>query len=190
MEITKTIEPKTRAVWREWLVHNHTTAQEIWILYERGANVEKAITYLDIVEECLCFGWIDGIAKRYNEQLSAQRVTPRRPKGNWTELNKERMRRLIKAGKMTPAGLKVAPDLNPDAFVFPEKVCAALQKDPKVWENFQSFPMVYQRIRASYVNEAQKDPTEYQKRLENLIENTRKKQMFGNWDDANMPRTE
>lgn len=190
MEITKTFEPKTRVNWRKWLQENHQTEREIWLLYKRGASDERAITYLDIVEEALCFGWIDGTLKKFNEALSAQRITPRRPNSNWTELNKERMRRLIQAGKMTDAGLRIAPDLSPEAFLFPARLAADLQKDPLVWQNFQAFPALYQRIRASYVEDARGDPNEYQKRLQNLIENTRKNKMFGNWDDSGMPRSE
>ena len=189
VEITKTFQPNTRANWRQWLQEHHQREDEIWLLYERGATDTKAITYLDIVEEALCFGWIDGIAKRFNDTLSAQRLTPRRARSNWTELNKERMRKLIRAGKMTDAGRKVAPALS-EAFVMPPRLVADLQQDPLVWQRFQAFPAVYQTIRASYVEESRKDPAEYQKRLSNLIENTRKNKMFGNWDDSGMARSE
>jgi hypothetical protein len=189
MEITKTFQPKTRANWRQWLQEHHQSEPEIWLLYERATTHEKAITYLDIVEESLCFGWVDGIAKKCNDALSAQRLTPRRPKSNWTELNKERVRKLIKAGKMTDAGLKVTPDLS-EVFTLSAGLTADLQKDSIVWQNFQSFPTLYQRIRASYVEDARRDPAEYKKRLSHLLENTIKKKMFGNWDDSGMSRSE
>ena len=184
MEITTTFEPKTRAKWRAWLVEHHRTKKEIWLL--RASS--DAISYLDVVEEALCFGWIDGIAKKYDAARTAQRLTPRRPKGNWTELNKERVRRLIAEGKMTDAGLAVAPDLAAP-FVMPAKVRAALEADPAVWANFQAFPPLYQRIRASYVEDARKLPAEYDKRLANLVARTRANETFGAWDDEKAKRT-
>lgn len=149
MEITVTVEPHQREAWRRWLDQNHAQATEIWLIYRmRG---EGGITYLDIVEEALCFGWVDGL--------------------------------------MTPAGLRVAPDLAIEAFSIPREVRAALEADPGAWRNFQAFPPLYQRVRVSYVAEARKTPTEYERRLRNLVERTRRNEMFGNWDDAGLPRT-
>jgi uncharacterized protein YdeI (YjbR/CyaY-like superfamily) len=102
MEITVTIEPHERAAWRLWLEQNHEQATEIWLIYQQRS--EGGITYLDIVEEALCFGWVDGLAKKYDANRTAQRLTPRWARSNWTELNKERVRRLIREGLMTPAG--------------------------------------------------------------------------------------
>jgi uncharacterized protein YdeI (YjbR/CyaY-like superfamily) len=131
------------------------------------------------VEEALCFGWIDGIAKKLDEERLAQRFTPRRPKSHWTELNKERARRLIAAGLMTEAGRAVLPDLDIAAFRIPADILAALQADPQVWANFQQFPGVYQRIRISYIDEVRKQPQVFAQRLENFIRKTRQGVQFG-----------
>ncbi len=131
------------------------------------------------MEEALCFGWIDGIVKTIDPDHAAQRFTPRRPKSNWTELNKERMRRLIDAGKMTAAGLKCAPDLSLEGFSIAPDILAALQTDPQVWANFSAFPGLYQRVRINYLEDARKKPAEFAARLEKLLQMTAQNKQFG-----------
>jgi uncharacterized protein YdeI (YjbR/CyaY-like superfamily) len=127
----------------------------------------------------LCFGWIDGIGKGLDAERSAQRFTPRRPKGNWTELNKERVRQLITAGLMTSAGLAVAPDLTVVDLVIADDVAAALRAQDQTWENFAAFPELYKRIRIDYVEEMRKQPAEFEKRLANLVKQSAFNKMFG-----------
>jgi uncharacterized protein YdeI (YjbR/CyaY-like superfamily) len=179
MEITKTIEITNRAEWREWLSTNHATASEIWMVYATAASGKPTIPYLHAVEEALCFGWIDGIAKKFDAERTAQRFTPRRPKSNWTELNKERARRLIASGLMTDAGRAVLPNLDPAGFQIAPDILAALQADPQRWAHFQAFPAVYQRIRVGFIEEMRKNPVVFQQRLNNFLRKTEKNVMFG-----------
>jgi uncharacterized protein YdeI (YjbR/CyaY-like superfamily) len=86
MEITNTIKPKDRRGWRVWLEEHHHTLTEIWLLSDNRPE-QSTLTYLDAVEEAICFGWIDGIQKRYSTHELAQRFTPRKQRSNWTELN-------------------------------------------------------------------------------------------------------
>ena len=191
MRITTKFAPRTRARLRTWLVKNHSKERELWVVYARGKERKpREITYLDIVEECLCFGWIDGILKRH-EGKTAQRITPRRPKSNWTELNKHRASVLIKKGLMHPAGRAVIPKRESGVLVIPEPIETALKASPEVWETFQSFPPLYQRIRVSYVAEMLRPvrKEEFHKRLNNLVKKTEEKKMYGNWDDSKLPRT-
>jgi uncharacterized protein YdeI (YjbR/CyaY-like superfamily) len=124
-------------------------------------------------------GWIDGIQKKTDDGQAAQRFTPRRARSHWTELNKERARRLIKAGKMTQAGYATLPDLAIESFKIPDDILKELQSDPEVWKNFQAFPATYQRIRIGYIEEMRKQPAEFEKRLRNFIEKTRQNKQFG-----------
>ncbi|MGL4647955.1 MAG: YdeI/OmpD-associated family protein [Caldilineaceae bacterium] len=179
MEITKTLHLSDREAWRQWLQEHHASETEIWLVSYTTRSGKPRIPYLDSVEEALCFGWIDGIAKKLDDERTAQRFTPRRARSNWTELNKERVRRLIAAGKMTPAGLAVAPDLSPDAFRIPDDILAAIQADPLVWENFQRFPDLYVRIRIGFIDEVRKQPAVFQQRLDNFVKQTRNNKMFG-----------
>ena len=179
MQITETLLVTNREEWRKWLLENHSTKKEIWLVsYIKNAN-KPSILYLHAVEEALCFGWIDGIAKKIDMETTAQRFTPRRPKSNWSALNKERAIRLIQNGKMTEAGLKVLPDLSPDTFQIPEDILKALQNDVQTWNNFQQFPDVYKRIRIGYIEEVRKQSSEFQKRLDNFLKKTRENKIFG-----------
>jgi uncharacterized protein YdeI (YjbR/CyaY-like superfamily) len=187
MEITKNLPPGSRRDWRRWWEGNHADQREIWLLMQRPAPLGQ-LTYLDAVEEALFFGWVDGIAKTHGE-LTAQRFTPRRKGSNWTELNKERARRLIAGGWMRPAGARVLPDLDPTRFQIPPEIEARLRADPEVWDNFQSFPGLYQRVRVDNIASMVRLPADDERRLSTLIEKTKKKQMFGNWDDSGMART-
>ncbi|MCS7002696.1 MAG: YdeI/OmpD-associated family protein [Dehalococcoidia bacterium] len=179
MTITETVTPVDRAQWRAWLAERHATKQEIWLLLFKRSSGKTGIGYREAVEEALCFGWIDGIAKTYDHERNAQRFTPRRPKSHWTELNKDRARRLIAAGLMTPAGFATLPDLDESTFRIPDDIAAALQADPDVWQNFQQFPASYVRIRVSYIDEARAQPTVFTSRLANFIAKTRKGVQYG-----------
>ena len=109
MEITLLLEFTQRQQLRDWLQENHASAKECWVVMSRAKNLVGVLPYLDVVEEALCFGWIDSTMKRLPDGRLAQRLSPRRKKSHWTELNKERCRRLIQEGKMTDAGLNVIP---------------------------------------------------------------------------------
>jgi uncharacterized protein YdeI (YjbR/CyaY-like superfamily) len=176
--IGETFYAATRAEWRQWLAENHDKKGEIWLVSYSDNSEKPRIPYLHTVEEALCFGWIDGIQKRMDVERTVQRFTPRKPKSHWTELNKERARRLIASGQMTEAGLAVLPDLSAP-FQIPADILEALQRDPQVWENFQQFPDVYQRIRISFIDEVRRQPEVFQTRLANFLKKTRENKMFG-----------
>jgi uncharacterized protein YdeI (YjbR/CyaY-like superfamily) len=178
VEITEVLEVSSRAEWRAWLGEHHDTKTEIWLVFRKP----PPLTYIESVYEALCFGWIDGIAKRIDESRTGQRFTPRRPKGNWTELNKERARRLIADGLMTDAGRAVLPDLSLEAFTIAPDIIAALQADPVVWANFQNFSGLYQRVRISYIEETRKQPEVFEARLANFLKQTALNKTFGGLD--------
>lgn len=109
MEIGETIYVITGEEFRKWLFKNHQTKKEIWLIQYKKATKKPSINYLDAVEEALCFGWIDGLEKSIDAERYALRFSPRRPKSNWTETNKERARKLIAEGRMTEAGRATLP---------------------------------------------------------------------------------
>lgn len=96
----------SRAEWREWLSANADTSPGIWLLMPRRGNVDPAPSYDDVVEESLCFGWIDSTVRTRDERFGLQLVTPRKPTSTWSASNKERLSRLIPAGVMTQRGLR------------------------------------------------------------------------------------
>jgi uncharacterized protein YdeI (YjbR/CyaY-like superfamily) len=182
MDITDTIKPKNRTAWREWLVKHHTSLTETWILFDDRPE-EPTITYLDAVEEAICFGWIDGIQKRFSTYELAQRFTPRKRRSNWTELNKERARRLIRLELMTEDGTAALPDLNAK-FIVAEDIMEVLKAKPDIWSNFLEFPDLYRRVRIGYIEEARKNRNEFERRLQNFVSKTADNKMFGNWNDG------
>ena len=109
MEIGETIYVTTGDEFRKWLLKNHKTKKEIWLIQYKKATKKPSINYVDAVEEALCFGWIDGLEKSMDTERYALRFSPRRPKSNWTNTNKERARKLIAEGKMTEAGRATLP---------------------------------------------------------------------------------
>lgn len=191
MEIGKTLYAKTRAQWRKWLEKNHDTAPEIWLIYYRKSSGKPRISYNDAVEEALCFGWIDSIAKPVDDISWAQRFTPRRKNSKLSELNKERVRQMIKAKKMTKFGLdKIEHELHNHSqkenskpklkkFVFPEDILAELKKDPVVWKNFRKFPETYKRIRVAWIDGSRRRADVYKTRLNYFIRMTAKNKRFG-----------
>ncbi len=182
MDITNTIKPINRTQWREWLNTHHQTLTEIWLLSDDRSE-EPTVAYLDAVEEAICFGWIDGIQKRFSTHELAQRFTPRKQRSNWTELNKERARRLIRLELMTETGSATLPDLNVE-FIVAEDILAALRAKPTTWANFTEFPNLYRRVRIGYIEEMRKNPLELDRRLQNFLNKTADNKMFGNWNDG------
>ena len=178
MEIGKTLRARNRREWRRWLEKNHEKADEIWLVYYTKASGKPFVPHGEAVEEALCFGWIDSIAKKLAADSRAQRFTPRRPKSPISELNKERIRRMIEAGKMTEAGLAAAPDLFAEFVIWPE-ILAELQADPVVWKNFQAFPEAYRRIRIGWIQNTTGNADVRRQRLDYLLRMTREGKQFG-----------
>lgn len=179
MQITETLDVRERAEWRQWLAEHCHTAREIWLVLYKPAAGKSGLIYLHAVEEALCFGWIDSTTKKLDAERTAQRFSPRRLKSNWTELNKERARRLIASGLMTAAGYATLPDLSVDNFRIADDILAALRADAETWENFQQFPGVYQRVRIGNIESVRSQPDLFQARLDTLLRKTKQNKMFG-----------
>ncbi len=191
MKLGETLYVKNRQAWRAWLAKHHKTKQEIWLVYYRKASGKPRIPYNDAVEEALCFGWIDSTNKKIDDEAFAQRFTPRRKGSPLSPMNQERVRRLIAAKKMTPAGLESigpqrleeltrAPASEPlPAAKLPEDILERLKQDPVVWQNFQQFPESYKRIRVGWIDGARHRPAEFEKRLRYFIKMTRQNKRFG-----------
>ena len=174
---------KTRNEFRAWLIENCQTKKECWIEVKRGKPLnDTTFWYIDAVEEALCFGWIDSTTKELNGRR-VQRFSPRKKTSLWTELNKERVKRLEKLGLMTDAGRKVFPVNIEDDFKLDKDIETAL-KQAEVLDQFKKFPLLYQRIRAYNVAFYKKrDPDAYKKALDRLIHETKRGKMFGDWND-------
>ncbi len=109
MEIGETIYVTTRDEFRKWLIPNHKIKKEIWLIQYKKATKKPSINYVEAVEEAICFGWIDGLEKSMDSERYALRFSPRRPKSNWTNTNKDRARRMIAERRMAEAGRATLP---------------------------------------------------------------------------------
>ena len=174
---------RDRLQFRAWLRAHADSETECWLELKRGRPAGDAdFYYLDAVEEALCFGWIDSTLKAVDGRR-LQRFTPRKKNSPWTELNKERVRRLERLGRMTDAGRAVLPPMGPRSFRIDPEIEAAL-KAARCWSKFRAFPPLYQRIRA--YNAAflrRRDPEAYERALDRLIAATKAGRMFGEWND-------
>lgn len=100
------VHPSTRAEWRDWLAKYHDSSAGVWFVYYKKASGKPRVTYDEAVEEALCYGWIDSLPRKLDDERSKLVFTPRKPKSVWSKPNKERIERLIEQGLMTDAGLK------------------------------------------------------------------------------------
>src|SRR5262245_14663076 len=179
MKIGETLYVKNAREWRDWLTKHHETAREIWLVYYKKGARKASIPDNDAVNEALCYGWIDSIVKKLDDAKRVQRFTPRRDRSPISEMNKERLRRLAKARRVTaPVLAAVASQLNA-GFSIPADILVALQADRTTWRNFRRFPTSYQRIRVAFVVGARNRPDMFQRRLRYLVKMTAENKRFG-----------
>ncbi|MBO4416620.1 MAG: YdeI/OmpD-associated family protein [Bacteroidales bacterium] len=186
MEVTNLLDIHSRAELYRWYQENHDRVSDFWLRVNRAADdCPGVVRYVDAVEVALCFGWIDSTQKKIDEGKPVQHFTPRRKRSNWCERNLIRCRRLVQLGEMTPAGLAVAPDLNPSLFVFEDWVLDAIKADEKAWTNYNSFPETYRRIRVDYIQHY-RQTSRYEaaeKALQRFVKDCRDGKILPGWDD-------
>jgi uncharacterized protein YdeI (YjbR/CyaY-like superfamily) len=164
-----TYHPKTRAEWRAWLEKNHATSPGVWLVYYKKESGWARVSYDDAVEEALCFGWIDNVARALDAERSMLRFSPRKPKSAWSKLNKGRVGRLIRVGLMTPAGLAKINAAKRDGswsaldvverLVVPPDLKTALAADPDAARNFDRFPPSSKKIILGWIASAKRPET-------------------------------
>jgi uncharacterized protein YdeI (YjbR/CyaY-like superfamily) len=149
----------------------------VWLIYYKKHSGRPRIPYDHAVEEALCFGWIDSIGKRMDDEKFAQKFTPRRDRTNWSALNKRRVRKLIREGRMTEAGLakidlavlgeKAAAKQSTDDDI-PRFVKQGLMANAKAWKNFRSLTPARRRAYVRLILDAKKEETR-ERRLREAI---------------------
>lgn len=179
MEIGKTLYVKDRKAWHEWLETNFEREKEIWLIYPGKYSGQARIQYNEAVEEALSFGWIDSTIKHVDEHSSAQRFSPRNPKSEYSQANKERLKRLVKEGRLHTSIRESVERALGTEFVFPTDIIKAIKENDKAWRNYQKFSSSYQRIRIAYIDAARNRPLEFKKRLSNFIKKTEQNKLIG-----------
>ena len=180
MEITKSFTAFNLADWRNWLAKNHDIEREVWLVYFKGDSDKTNVDYESSVEEALCFGWIDSIIQKIDEEKYARKFNPRRMGSIWSETNKRRVVKVIREGRMTEAGMsKVTFDMNKmdtskpkpkrPLVKMPEKIEKALKSGSRVWEAFQKITPSLQRNYIFWLSDAKK-PETFDRRLQILVD--------------------
>ena len=167
-----------RAEWRQWLQENHATAQGVWLIYLKKASGKTRVEYAEAVEEALCFGWIDSVVKPIDEFSYKQLITPRKPKSNWSKLNKERVERLIEMGLMTEAGFKTIEIAKQkgtwnaldevELLLIPSDLQAEFDNNPLAFQNWEAFSRSARRGILEWLLNA-KRPETRAKRVEEIV---------------------
>jgi uncharacterized protein YdeI (YjbR/CyaY-like superfamily) len=164
---------------RAWLKAHHRGTQELWVGFHKKRSGKPSITYVQALDEALCFGWIDGVRKNVNQTSYTIRFTPRKPKSNWSHRNTKRARELKKLGRMMPAGLKAFDERKTSPTYsyetrpaeLPRAYLARLKAEAKAWEFLQRQAPWYQRTVTWWVISAKKEKTR-ERRLQTLIEDS------------------
>lgn len=176
----KTLYVINRKNWRKWLEKNHDKEKEIWLIYYKQHTNKPSINYDDSVEEALCFGWIDSIIKRIDDEKYARKFTPRTDTTKWSAVNKERVKKLIKQGRMTKIGVaKIARDiLNKkeqtlreklkNNLIIPVNIKNQLMTNQTAWVNFNKLAPSYKRNYIGWITSAKKIETQM-KRVQEAI---------------------
>jgi uncharacterized protein YdeI (YjbR/CyaY-like superfamily) len=104
-----TLEVTATSEWRAWLAAHHDCRSEIWLVFYKKHTGKPSIAYQDALDEALCFGWVDSLVRRLDDERCARKFTPRKAKSNWSAANRRLFARLVEEGRMTAAGLAKAP---------------------------------------------------------------------------------
>ena len=179
MEVTKTLYVTNRGDWRNWLEEHYKSEKEIWLVYYRKEAGKPRIPYNDAVEEALCFGWIDSIIKKLDEERNIQRFSLRKAKSEYSQTNKERLKKLTKQRKVKPEVLASLEEVDLERFEYPADIMAAIRENEQAWENYQRYSGSYQRIRIAYIDNGRGREGEYKKRLKHFIRMTERGKQFG-----------
>ncbi|MGH3366380.1 MAG: YdeI/OmpD-associated family protein [Nocardioidaceae bacterium] len=169
----------TPAQFREWLTGHHDTVQELWVGFYKKHVPKTAMTYPESVEEALCFGWIDGLTYRIDDEVHTVRFTPRRRTSNWSAINIAKVAQLTDAGRMHPAGVRAFEqrDRRRDAAYsyenlphdLPAEQEARLRSHADAWAYWKGQRPSYRRAATHWVLSATRAETR-ERRLATLVE--------------------
>ena len=165
--------------WRAWLAQHHATAPDLWVgFYKRGTG-RPSLTWPESVDQALCFGWIDGVRRRIDDERYAIRFTPRRKGSTWSSINLKRVEELVRLGLMHQAGRNAHASRSAaksgiysyeqrKSVNLPAAMEARFKRNRKAWAFFQAQPPWYRRTSVWWVVSAKKEETR-ERRLATLI---------------------
>ena len=176
------------AKFRQWLEKNHNRKPELLVGFYKKDSGKKSISYPEAVDEALCFGWIDGVRRKVDEDSYSGRFSPRRPNSIWSVINTKRMKELIDAGRVAEPGLGAFTKRNPKRtklYSFenrPKSLEPPLEKrfraNKKAWQFFEQQPPGYKRLAIWFVMSAKQDETRV-RRVDQLISLSARNERLG-----------
>lgn len=186
--LPKTYIPTT-SEWRTWLKQNHSKEKVIWLIYYKKHTGKPRVPYNEAVEEALCFGWIDSTIKRIDDERYMQQFTPRNLKSNWSKLNKERVEKLLKEGKMTEAGMRFVnyarkhgiwdKEEEPQpVFEFSDDLLKLLKANKKAFHFYETLSPSQQKLYKQWVMSAKRPETRL-RRCKEMISLLEKEKRLG-----------
>lgn len=179
----KSVHPKTRKQWRVWLEKKHDSSPGIWLIYYKKHTGLRGLSYEEAVEEALCFGWIDSLPGKLDEQRSMLKFTPRKPRSVWSRLNKERVVKLVSMDLMTPAGMAAielaktngswdtltASDEAATSNTVPPDLKKLFARNKKAEKNFHAFSMSIRKQFLSWIFSAKRPETREQRLKQTVL---------------------
>ena len=170
--------PRNRQAWRNWLQKNHATKQSVWLIMYKKSSGKPTILYNEVVEEALCFGWIDSVPRKRDAESSFLYISVRKAKSGWSALNKKRIEKLIQENRMTTAGLQKIEAAKKDgswsaldkieALEMPAALQKALTRNKKALAHFNGFPSSVRKQLFLWVESA-KTPVTKEKRITGIV---------------------
>ena len=175
IEDIRLLEAGNRPEWRAWLKSHHDSVEEIWLVFYKAHTGIKWIDYEAAVEEAICFGWVDSLIKRLDDERYARKFTPRKPNSKWSTVNRRRYARLQARGLLAPPGLERAPTERsgdaprPSVEQMPAYIEARFKENPQAWAFFDGLAPSYKRAYIGWIDSAKREETR-QKRLAEAVE--------------------
>ncbi|MCD0485093.1 YdeI/OmpD-associated family protein [Streptacidiphilus sp. ASG 303] len=163
------VQVESREEWRAWLSAHHADTPGVWAVTWKAGSGHPRVPYGDLVEEALCFGWVDSVPRRVDDSRTRLLVTPRRPGSRWSRLNRERAERLTAQGLMAEAGLAAVAAARADGswtaldrvedLVEPDDLRAALDAAPDARRHWDAFPRSARRAVLEWIGTAKREAT-------------------------------
>ncbi len=175
----KTYYAKNSKEWRMWLRKNHKNEKELWLVFYKKHTGKPSITYKEALEEALCFGWVDGLKKRIDDEKYTYKFTPRKEKSKWSPYNIQLAEQLIKEKRMTKAGLsafekkltyskEILEVRNAKTLFIPSEIKKAFMKDKDVWNNFNALAPSYKKQYVWWIRAAKREKTKERRLKESM----------------------
>lgn len=161
----KTLEARSASQWRAWLARHWDSEREVWLVFYKRHTGRPSIAYEDAVNEALCFGWIDSLVTRVDDERYARKFTPRKPDSRWSTANRRRYARLQAEGRLQPPGIRLAPTgrdgdaPRPPSGRLPLYIRREIRSEPAAWDFFRSLAPSYQRLYVAWIDSARRHDT-------------------------------